>query len=261
MSDLGDEPVVRWPDVPGPLDRYYRGLDQGPGSQPGRPVRPGQPITGCSRLPRRPWQHLPDPLASPPARKLSEGDHQGPGLARARTGSSSSSSRAALPPARPPAIHGHFPSRFCHCPAGCATAPAALSVRRCAGRGTRSDCRQPAGKSRRGTGCRRYRPYPPESGPDLDMRRPQGRKGRVVVPDRAHRRVDAGRGPAGVRDGHAEPGVDPARQVGGDRPWRTAGPGPAARERADPGIAWPPAPVLTSGFRRLIRFCQPPPVA
>ena len=37
MSDLGDEPVVRWPDVPGPLDRYYRGLDQGPDSQPGRP--------------------------------------------------------------------------------------------------------------------------------------------------------------------------------------------------------------------------------
>ena len=37
MADLDREPVVRWPDVPGPLDRYYRGLDQGPGSLPGRP--------------------------------------------------------------------------------------------------------------------------------------------------------------------------------------------------------------------------------
>jgi DNA-binding transcriptional LysR family regulator len=37
MADLGDEPVVRWADVPASLDRYYRGLDQGPGSQPGRP--------------------------------------------------------------------------------------------------------------------------------------------------------------------------------------------------------------------------------
>jgi len=37
MADLDGEPVVRWPGVPGPLDRYYRGLDQGPDSQPGRP--------------------------------------------------------------------------------------------------------------------------------------------------------------------------------------------------------------------------------
>lgn len=36
-GDLSDEPTVRWPDAPGPLDRYYRGLDQGPDSQPGRP--------------------------------------------------------------------------------------------------------------------------------------------------------------------------------------------------------------------------------
>lgn len=29
MADLRDEPAVRWPGVPGPLDRYYRGLDEG----------------------------------------------------------------------------------------------------------------------------------------------------------------------------------------------------------------------------------------
>jgi DNA-binding transcriptional LysR family regulator len=37
MADLDGEPVVRWPGVPVLLDRYYRGLDQGPDRQPGRP--------------------------------------------------------------------------------------------------------------------------------------------------------------------------------------------------------------------------------